>query len=59
MTVVIKKGDSKEHMDQLLKKVAEQPIKPTKKFEATKFCGTVEFKEDPLEIQKKMRDEWE
>jgi len=59
MTVVIKKGDSKEHMDQLLKKVAEQPINPTKKFEATKYSGTVKFKEDPLEIQKKMRDEWE
>ncbi|CAN5184799.1 hypothetical protein BH09BAC1_BH09BAC1_22200 [soil metagenome] len=57
MTVIIKKGDSKEHMDQLLKKVSEQPINATKKFEATKFCGIVKFNEDPLEIQNKMRDE--
>lgn len=59
MTVVIKKGDSKEHMDELLKKVAAKQSTPAKKFEASKFSGTVKFEGDPLEIQKKMRDEWE
>jgi hypothetical protein len=59
MTVVIKKGDSKERMDELLKKVATKPVVPAKKFEAAKFSGTVKFEGDPLEIQKKLRDEWE
>ena len=59
MTVIINKGDSKEHMDKLLKKVTEQPIHPDKKFEAAKFCGVLDLKEDPLEIQKRLRNEWE
>lgn len=30
-----------------------------KQMEAKKYCGTIRLKEDPLVIQKKLRDEWE
>jgi len=54
MVVVLKKGSNKKEIEKALAKV-----KNKKKFDAYKYCGTVKLKEDPLEIQKKMRDEWE
>jgi len=30
-----------------------------KKFESDKFCGKVKFEEDGLDIQKRLRSEWE
>jgi hypothetical protein len=30
-----------------------------KKVDWNKFAGTVKLKEDPLKIQKRLRDEWE
>jgi preprotein translocase subunit Sss1 len=33
--------------------------KPKKDFDALKYCGVIKLKEDPIDIQKKMRDEWE
>ncbi|HAN79238.1 MAG TPA: hypothetical protein DCQ31_16460 [Bacteroidales bacterium] len=44
-----------------LEKIEEyrkQPAK-TKKFDAWKYCGTIKLTEDPLTIQKRLRDEWE
>jgi len=58
MVTTIKKGSSKEQIQTLFKNMEEK--KASKKgFDAYKFCGTVKFDEDALEIQKKMRDEWE
>lgn len=53
MVTVIKKGTNKEEIDKALSNL-ENP----KKFDVYKYCGTIKLKEDPLDIQKKMRDEW-
>jgi len=55
MVTVIKKGMRKKEIDSLLdrhKKLNK------KKIILEKYCGVIELKEDPLEIQKKLRDEW-
>ncbi len=54
MVTVIKKGSDKKKIEKALSK-----IKGKKKFDAYKYCGTVKLKEEPLEIQKKMRHQWE
>jgi len=54
MVTVIKKGADKKEMDKALSEV-----KSRKKFDASKYCGVLDLKEDALAIQKRMRDEWE
>ncbi len=54
MVIVIKKDSDKKDIEEALSKV-----KSKKKFDAYKYCGAVTLKEDPLAIQKRMRDEWE
>ena len=54
MVTVIKKGSNKKEIE-----IALSKIKSKKKFDAYKYCGTIKLEEDPLEIQKRMRDEWE
>lgn len=54
MVLVLKKGATKKEMDSISKKL--QNIKGVN---TKKYCGTIKLKEDPLAIQKKMRDEWE
>ena len=49
-----KKGSDKKEME-----VALSKLKSKKKFDAYKYFGTVKLKEDPTEIQKRMRDEWD
>jgi hypothetical protein len=44
-------------LNQLIKKL--KPASRVKKIDIRKFVGTIKFKEDPLIIQKKLRDEWE
>ncbi len=58
MVTTIKKGASKKEIQNLFKEL-ENRKKSNKGFDAYKFCGAVKFEEDALEIQKKMRDEWE
>ncbi len=52
MVTVIKKGSDRKEIEEALSK-----IKSKRKFDAYKYCQAVKLKEDPLEIQKKMRDE--
>lgn len=54
MTIVLKKG-------QKLEEVIPSNIssKGSKKLNAKKYVGMVKAAEDPLEIQRKMRNEWE
>jgi hypothetical protein len=54
MTIILKKG---QHLEDLLPKTTS--VKGGKKLDAKKYLGVLKRKEDPLEIQKKMRDEWE
>lgn len=54
MVTVIKKGTDKKEIEKAL-----SSLKSKKKFDAYKYCGTIKLNEDPLEIQKRMKDEWE
>ena len=55
MTIILKKGTSREEIDAQVK--AAQSTKPKHDFK--KYVGALKLKEDPLKIQKRMRDEWE
>ncbi|HRE10496.1 MAG TPA: hypothetical protein PK605_06260 [Ignavibacteria bacterium] len=57
MVVVIKKTDSKRTIERKIKSV--KPVKSNKIFNAYKYLGKLKIKEDPNDIQKKLRDEWE
>jgi len=54
MVTVIKKGSNKK----LLNKLWEEALK-TDGVDTHKYCGVIKLKNDPLAIQKAMRDEWE
>ena len=54
MVLVLKKGASKKEMESIAAKLAVVKGVNTKK-----YCGVIKLKEDPMVIQKKMRDEWE
>lgn len=54
MVTIIKKGIKKKEFDKKL-----SSLKSVKKFDAHKFCGIIKLEEDPLLIQRKLRDEWE
>ena len=57
MTTVLKSGAGKRSIQDLLKKLSQR--KTRKGIDASKYCGTVKFKEDGLVLQKRWRDEWE
>jgi len=53
MTTKVKKIGSAKSLTDALNKV-----KPVKRFDAKKHLGKVKWNEDPLEYQKRIRDEW-
>lgn len=53
MVLVLKKGTSKKEIETLNKK-----IKSKNHLDLKKYSGIIKLNEDPLKIQKKMRDEW-
>ena len=55
MVLVLKKGASKKEIDSLLKKLVSPNY--LSGLDARKYCGIMKLKEDPLAIQKQMRDE--
>ena len=55
MITTIEKGTSAEKIRLALKKRPSKIKSPDLK----KYCGSISLKEDPLEMQKKWRDEWE
>ena len=55
MVLVLKKGATKQEMESISEKL--RVVKGG--VNTRKYCGTIKLKEDPLAIQKKMRDEWE
>ena len=57
MVTVVKKGSDKESIKKVLKKLYQKENKGG--FNAKRFCGVIQFKEDALRIQKRLRDEWE
>ena len=57
MVTVIKSGTSKEEIERLLESHSNKKNK--KKIDIKKYCGILNLEEDPLELQKKWRNEWE
>jgi hypothetical protein len=57
MLLVLKKGASKKEIEQINKQLRQMPSR--KKLDAKKYCDVIKLKEDPLVIQKRLRDEWE
>ena len=54
MQIKADKKHAKEQLEDKLKKISD-----SKTFNATKFRGTVNFKEDGLTFQKRVREEWD
>ena len=42
-----------------IKRVPRQKTDAEKGVDTLKYCGVLKLKEDPLAIQKKLRDEWQ
>ena len=57
MVLILKKGATKKEIDALEKKLYKE--KASRGFNADKYNGVLKLKEDPLSIQKKLRNEWE
>ena len=57
MVLVLKKGAGKKEIEAIEKKIFKKNI--IKGFDAKKYNGVLKLKEEPLLIQKKLRDEWE
>ena len=57
MVIVLKKGTGKSGIGRILEKIKRS--KPAKGIDAYKYCGIIKFPDDPLEFQKRMRNEWE
>jgi hypothetical protein len=53
MTVIIKSTEDKVKIEQTLK-----DLKRSGKLDSFKHCGGITLKENPMSIQKSMRDEW-
>ena len=54
MVLVLKKGASKKEIESI-----ERKLKNKVGIDVMKYCGKIKLKEDPLSIQKSLRDEWQ
>jgi hypothetical protein len=62
MVITIKSNASPSEIEQALQKLNKKGKVhkiSNKQFDAHKYCGVIKLKEDPLAIQKKMRNEWQ
>ena len=57
MVLVLKEGASKEEMEAIDKKIANEKI--VAGFDAKKYNGILSLDKDPLKIQQDLRNEWE
>ena len=57
MVLVLKRGATKKEIEALEKKLYK--AKASTGFNAKKYNGILKLKEDPLTIQKRLRNEWE
>lgn len=57
MVFVLKKGAAKKEIQAIEEKLYDEQEKHG--FNAEKYNGALALAEDPLNIQKKLRDEWE
>lgn len=56
MVLVLKKGASRREIEALRRKLERRSAKGV---DTKKYCGVIRLKEDPLQMQQKMRDEWQ
>ena len=54
---MLKKGASKKEIAAIEKKLFKRKLESG--FDAKKYNGVIKLKEDALDIQKRLRDEWE
>lgn len=57
MIFVLKRGADEKAMYELIQKL--KLWRKERKINILKYCGAIKLEEDPMEIQKQMRDEWE
>lgn len=57
MVLILKKGASKKDIEAIEKKLYKEKVGSG--FNAKKYNGIIKLKEDPLAIQKRLRNEWE
>ena len=57
MVTVIKYGTNKKNIRLLLEKLSKH--RSSNGIDAYKYCGTITLVEEPLVIQKNIRNEWE
>ncbi len=57
MVHILKAGASKKEIEEIEKKLYKGTGKSG--FNAKKYNGTIKLKNDPLKIQKQLRNEWE
>lgn len=56
MVATLKQGASKEYIAKLLKRISDEMVRQG--VDTSKFCGKLSLKEEPLTIQRRLRDEW-
>jgi hypothetical protein len=56
MVTIIKKSAKKSEIDRILK--SSKAKRPKKSLNALKYCGILKITENPVQIQKKLRNEW-
>lgn len=61
MQLVLKNGADQQEIEALRKELNQRlkNRKVNKTFDAEKYNGIIHVKENPLRIQKRLRDEWE
>lgn len=57
MVLILKKGATEKEISAIREKLHKKSSKK-KGIDLDKYSGILKLKEDPLVIQKKMRDEW-
>ena len=58
MVVVIKRGMSRQRIRSLLNKLHAAPRKRRKVVDVYKYLGVLKVEEDPVDLQRRWRDEW-
>jgi tripartite-type tricarboxylate transporter receptor subunit TctC len=58
MVVIVKRNTPRKQLKALLRKAKATPVKG-KGLDARKHLGTVKLKQDPVTIQRRLRDEWD
>lgn len=63
MVIVITSRSTKAEIAAALKKLELQKTdrrrKSKKSFDALRYCGVIKLKQDPMDLQKQWRNEWE